>query len=428
MALLVRVIYNDTVAHSYYPLHDSLAYQTIGLNILKEHCFCWQPNIPTVYRPPLWPAIIAVISLIMGPNDYYARLFLSCVGSGTCVLIYLFAKDLFGLRIGMVAGAFAAVYPELYIYDGWLYTESLYIFLLLAFCYSVYLFQRRPKTSRWIWCGVLLGLLSLTRPNGLLVLGLFLIWVAIMCRTRVLTWRDTVPRSIAISLLALAIIAPWTIRNYNVSHSFVPVATGDGTVLLGAYNDMILTTTPHLGSWINPLLSAPDVTKPYPVSTCLATCEVARESAYEKAAEVWIQGHISSLPYLLTLHFLNMWQPDTHEADLPTDRFPQLASSREVLSMMKTFPILLFLLAALGFWVLLGRWREFLLIYLVIAMTIGECLVFYGSARFRAPIEPLLILLGAGALWWLTRKEKGPLWRIARVVLQKSERNARNTT
>ncbi len=92
LALLVRVVYNNTVAHPYYPLHDSLAYQSIGLNIIKEHCFCQYPHIPTVYRAPLWPGIIAVIALLFGPSDYFARLFLCCIGSGTCVLVYLFAK------------------------------------------------------------------------------------------------------------------------------------------------------------------------------------------------------------------------------------------------------------------------------------------------------------------------------------------------
>src|SRR5215831_14400244 len=94
LALLVRVIYNDTVAHNYYPLHDSLFYQTIGLNLLKEHCFCLHSYISTVYRAPLWPFIIAGISVIFGPGNYFARLFLSVIGSGTCVLVYLFARDL----------------------------------------------------------------------------------------------------------------------------------------------------------------------------------------------------------------------------------------------------------------------------------------------------------------------------------------------
>src|SRR5216683_3326813 len=182
LALLVRVIYNNTVAHNYYPLHDSLFYQTIGLNVIKEHCFCLHPYISTAYRPPLWPFIIAGLSLIFGPSDYFARLFLSLIGSGTCVLVYLFARDLFNRRIGIIAGVAAAIYPELYIYDGWLYTESLYIFLLFAVCYTLFRLQQTKERNwrKWIKWGVLLGLLSLTRPNGILVIGLFIAWALIM--------------------------------------------------------------------------------------------------------------------------------------------------------------------------------------------------------------------------------------------------------
>jgi 4-amino-4-deoxy-L-arabinose transferase-like glycosyltransferase len=417
LALLVRVIYNDTVAHNYYPLHDSLFYQTIGLNLLKEHCFCLQPHISTVYRAPLWPFIIAGISVIFGPSDYFARLFLSVIGSGTCVLVYLFARDMFGGRIGIVAGIMAAIYPELYIYDGWLYTESLYIFLLFALCYTLYRLQRAPQGKKGIWiaAGVLLGLLSLTRPNGLIVIGVVIIWALIMVWIKILSWRLTARGIIITTVIALALIAPWTVRNYIDSHTFIPVATGDGTVLLGAYNNEILTTPGYLGSWINPLISRPDVAKPFPLFTCTPPCEVARETAYKNAAIQWIESHISVLPHLMALHFLNIWRPDTVEADLPVDRFPYQRSSQIVLAMMKTFPIAIFILAALGLAVTFWRWRDLLFFYFIILLTIGECLVYYGSSRFRAPIEPILILLASGAIWWLTYQEKGTLrWVIKR--------------
>jgi hypothetical protein len=84
--------------------------------------------------------------------------------------------------------------------------------------------------------------------------------------------------------------------------------------------------------------------------------------------------------------------------------------------MMKTFPIPIFILAALGLAVTLWKWRELLFIYSMIVLTIGQALYFYGSARFRAPIEPMLILLAAGALWWLTHREEGTLrWIIASI-------------
>lgn len=53
--------------------------------------------------------------------------------------------------------------------------------------------------------------------------------------------------------------------------------------------------------------------------------------------------------------------------------------------------------------------HEFLIVYSVIALTIVQNLVFYGNMRFRAPIEPLLVLLAGGALWWLTSDQPGML-------------------
>src|SRR5260370_10160714 len=210
LALTVRIIYNNTVAYHYYPLHDSAFYQGIAFQLLNEHCFCLESYVPTVYRPPLWPLTIAGISLIFGPSDYFARLFLSLVGSGTCVLVYLFARDLFGWRIGVLAGIFAAIYPELYIYDGWLYTESLYIFLLFAVCYGLYRLQYAPERNWriWITCGILLGLLSLTRENGIIVIGLFIVWAFIMVWQKFLLWRVCARGRLVTTLITLVLIAP----------------------------------------------------------------------------------------------------------------------------------------------------------------------------------------------------------------------------
>jgi hypothetical protein len=122
------------------------------------------------------------------------------------------------------------------------------------------------------------------------------------------------------------------------------------------------------------------------------------------------------MPQLLDLHFINMWQPYTYEADLPTVRFPHQQSTQFVLSMMKTWPIYLFILATFGLVVTVWRWRELLFIYFMIILTISQNIIYYGSSRLRAPIEPMLILLAAGFIWWLAYKEKGTLrWMIDQI-------------
>ncbi len=410
LALFVRVVYNVTAGRGYTPTYDSHTYQQLALNILHYHCFCQAPGVPMVGREPFWPAVIAVIYDMLSPRNIYVRLFLSVVGSGTCVLVYLFARDLFGRRIALVAGIFAAIYPNLFIYDGWLYSESLYIFLLFAFCYSLYLVQRTAHYRWMIVSGVCLGLLSLTRANGLIVLLLVAIWAIVLWRSGRLAWPVAAKSAAAVVLISLAIVAPWTVRNYVTFHEFIPTATGEeGIVLLGAYNNMVLEPGPFQGIWIRPTLSNPGVANRY------YTSDSQQNQVYTSYAVQWIESHLNDMPYLLGMHFIKMWTPATPEADLAIDQFPTRLSSRIVWAMIDTMSIPLFILAALGLLATWRKWRELLIIYLMIALTVAECLYFYGCSRFRAPIEPMLVLLAAGFLWWVTEKDRGTLrWLLDR--------------
>jgi len=403
LALAVRILYNLTVGRHYVAGYDSQAYEKIAFNIVSEHCFCLNHYSPTVGRAPLWPGIIAAFDILFGPSNLYVRLFLCLVGSGTCALVYLYARKVFNEQIALLAGILASVYPGLFIYDGWLYSESLYTFLLLAFCYTLLLLQRTGKYRWAITSGIMLGLLSLTRPNGLLILGLVFLWGIIFVQKKNLSWKEVVSSIVIICLIALAIVTPWTIRNYQITHRFVPVATGDGFVLLGAYNDMIFDNTPFHGLWIRPSLTHPEIAKHY--LGCQRNCEARQNSDYERYAGQWVLSHMSDMPYLLSLHFLALWTPATPEADLPMNQFPSRYSSQVVVGMIQSMSIPVFILAAFGLIVTWRRkWRQLLFIYLVIGLTIGECLFFYGSSRFRAPIEPMLVILLSGGIWWVMLK------------------------
>jgi 4-amino-4-deoxy-L-arabinose transferase-like glycosyltransferase len=403
VALAVRMTYNLTVASAYTPRFDARSYESIALHILSEHCFCEHPYAPTLDRAPLWPGIIALLYALLGPHSEYVRLFLSLVGTGTCLLIFLFARDLLGPGWAILAGLIAALYPELYIYDGWLYSESLYIFLTLAFSYLLYRLATR-QTPLWLWagCGGIIALLALVRPNGLAALAIFALWGGVVLWQRWLPWRQFLGRALLTVLVTLALIAPWTLRNYAVSGRFVPIATGDGTVLLGAYNDLALVKPGYVGSWINPRVALPQVASRYP-AVCSAPCEVTREDDFKQQAWQWIRSHLGQLPFLLAMHFANTWQPATVEADLPTVRFPHAPGAAAVTLMMRTIPLAIFALALIGLCGTLRDWRRWLVLYLVLVLTLAQCLLFYGSPRLRSPVEPVLILLAVAALHTLQR-------------------------
>lgn len=412
LALVVRIAYNLTVGKGYVASYDSAVYEKIGIHLLSEHCFCLNPMAPIVGRAPLWPAIIAGIYAMLGMQNIFVRLFLCFVGSGTCVLVSRFAGAVFDKRAGMVAGVLAALYPGLFLYDGWLYSESLYTFLLVAFTYTLYLTQQTAKYRWMVTSGVLLGLLSLTRPNGLIVLVLVFLWAIVAIRAKWLAWRAALKSVVIIAALTLTIVAPWTVRNYLVFGSFVPVATGDGIVLLGAYNPLILQDGPFRGIWIRPSLLYPAGTRTY--HHCQTDCEVQQNSDYTHLAGQWVQSHTGEMPYLLSLHLKYMWTPSTPEADLPMNQFPSRFSSQLLMAMIPISSYLIFALAALGLVVTWRKWSSLLFLYLLIALDIAQCLYFYGSSRFRAPIEPLLVVLASGIVWWLTqRRDKADLHRIS---------------
>src|SRR5579872_6166431 len=98
-ALLVRIIYNVTVGKGYIANYDSSTYEKIALHMLNEHCFCLNPMDATVGRAPLWPSVIASIYAVLGHKNIFVRFFLCFIGAGTCVLVSLFSRDIFGRRV-----------------------------------------------------------------------------------------------------------------------------------------------------------------------------------------------------------------------------------------------------------------------------------------------------------------------------------------
>jgi 4-amino-4-deoxy-L-arabinose transferase-like glycosyltransferase len=417
LALLVRVVYNLTAASGYVPVYDAAIYNNLAQSLLVQHCYCYAGLHPTVFRPPLWPFIIAAMYFFTGVHVDYIRFLCSLLGSGTCVFIYFLARDLFGKRIALVTGLVAAVYVGLFLWDGWLYTESLYTFCLTGFTYALYRLQHssipaKPGQGKsrlfsflpgWRWLllsGIFFGLISLTRPNGSSIAGLLCIWAVLVICARLMSWQSAFGSVLVIVLIALAINLPWLYRDYTVTHSIVPVSTL-GQTLDGAYNNSILQPDAHgqAGMWYGP---------PNMVNADFHTYTMANEQDDLRQALTWMRTHLSDMPYVLALHLRNMWTPYIYSHGLPIEEFPGRLSSAIILTLIPSMSIPVFLLAAAG---LLLTWKrkrkDLVMVYLIILLTIAENVIFYGLPRFRAPIEPLLVLFAGGALWWLLEERPG---------------------
>jgi 4-amino-4-deoxy-L-arabinose transferase-like glycosyltransferase len=136
----------------------------------------------------------------------------------------------------MAAMALAAVYPVFVELSAILVVENLLTPLILAAIWAALRARRaRAHPYRWILAsGALLGLATLTHEDAA-VTAFPLAWAA----WSALPDRTTATRLAAPAALlatAVLVVVPWTIRNANVLHTFIPVSDETGITLRGTYN------------------------------------------------------------------------------------------------------------------------------------------------------------------------------------------------
>ncbi len=455
LALAVRVFYNLTIARNYVPLHDAAVYDAIARHLLSEGCFCASPHIPTTYRPPLFPLFLALVYQVGGVNPLNARLALSVIGAGTCVLAALIARDLFGWRAGLLAGLIAVAYPQLFIWDAWLYSESLAVFSFAACCLVALRLARSQRSlrtwgARWRWLagGVLFGLTALVRPNGFYALLAFVGFLALVAvipaltrrfapvattgqplrgqahgegaapaspiatrRTaspaarlvgsfawiapRGLSWRRATLGAALLCIGFAIALAPWVVRNYVVTGgAFVPFTSMDGIVIAGSYNDLVYEQPFFQGQWANPVLVPAYLRAAGPdPKNCDPHCEIARSKQMKQLGEQWALSHVGELPFLVVYRMEALWTPASPVIEDGMPIWPAFAT---------LYPLAVILLGLGGMVFLLARrrWQALVPILFALTVTLGAA-VFYGSPRMRAPMEPMLVAFTAVALVWL---------------------------
>src|SRR5262249_52763767 len=127
---------------------------------------------PSAAHPPLYSTYLAVISWFGGTSALAHRLASCVLGAGGVVLVGMVARRIAGPRAMMLAAVLAAGYPMMWINDGMLTSESVYIPLVAL----VLLFAYRLWESRsWVdaaLLGVTIGLAALTRPEAVLLVAL----------------------------------------------------------------------------------------------------------------------------------------------------------------------------------------------------------------------------------------------------------------
>jgi 4-amino-4-deoxy-L-arabinose transferase-like glycosyltransferase len=368
---------------------DNAFYYQTSVNWLETGVYGYERGVPTVGMPPGQPAFLALLYVAGGRSIGFAKLAQIMVLTAVAVLAFATANACFGKAIGLCAGLLLAVDPAQAYLSSTFLSEPLFIFLMVL---GIYLLVRQCVRPRAVWlvgAGLCFGLAGLTRNQGWLF-AIFLLFGSVVSLGQTIRVRD----ALTVLVVAAAVIAPWTYRNFLVTGAFVPVSVEGGLTLWSGNNPDF--------EWRQPMPMSLPV---YAVPQNLSGEEVDRY--YRQRAVAWILANpdgfvVNGFRKVVTLY---NFDPMSARADV-ADRY----------RLVGLFPYGLLLP-----FILLGLLKHLTdpdvsVILCYILFTTLVSFVFFGDSRIRAPIQPYLYLFGVlgaqqCAQWWTARRQQTLLTR-----------------
>lgn len=351
-------------------VYDEIAWNMAsgkGFSYFKEGKFIRTAQIVG----PLYPILLSLTYRWGGHRPEPMRLLQCLLGVVLCWALYQLGRSLFHPTAGILAAGIGAVYPLMvrYSYFGgpaFLLTENLSLPLLALSTLALIQVSRRPSLFSQTIAGLLLGLTVLTRATMLIFPLALLIWLAAL---RQWPWRKVLFVWIGVTLTMFLTIAPWTWRNFQVFHRFVPISTHGGANFWYSNNPGAKG-----GSHESPL--------PEHLSRQRWTTEADFERLAYRAGWEALKADPGRIPGLFLKKAVVFWMPLADTKDWRMNwAFGWVA-----------------LWAVIGFWVFRREPSRWLPIVVPSLYLTGMAMIFFGDPRYRAPLEPLLIVLASAGL------------------------------
>jgi len=338
---------------------------------------------PTAWRPPGYPAFLATVHTV-APGPTALAVVQAGVGAAVVAVTWAVARVLGPIAALVAAGLVAVDVVQIALASRTL-SEGLFTLLSLGVVALSLGLARDLRTGAVPWgaavaTGALAGAAVLTR--GLFVaypLALAAGLVALGARGGALR-RGALVAAVMLAAYG-AVLLPWTARNARAMGAPVPVATQGGFTLYASW-------FPPGGTGFG-ILPTDAVT-----AGAVGLSEVEQNAYFTERAIDGVLADPGRVPRLLALKLLYFFVPLDWEV-LPR---PGVVNPSYLFVLVWTALALGLARGRLG---LVEHWPLWLPIFYSVAMA----LVFYGSPRIRAPVEPLLAAAAAVGLveWARTR-------------------------
>ena len=337
----------------------------------------WLGGAKRMHWEPLYPYMMGAIYAVAGVDQRNVFIFQIILSAATCALIYYIAWALAGPVAGGFAAALAALDGTLFWSDIHLLRTTLTIFLAVLLPASWVAVTRRPSTGRWLIAGIVSGAGFLAQSYFLVASLLFLGWYAVK------EWRLG-QRPVAAVVLFLA----------GLAISYLPVAARN--LAVGLHPANLMTSR----SYFFVIANAPDLEpfQPFNLHTPWVG-EIMAQTGGKPLPLVLatIRAHGGYIDYAVFLlgKLAAMLVPFP-----PNDNGMEYSYFHLHSAALKLAPVnfgLVLPLAIMGM-VLLARRREAYPLFIMAAAMAPLNILFFTMARYRIPLEAVLIPLAGVAL------------------------------
>ena len=348
-------------------------------------------------KAPLWPFVLSVLFRVVGSGLLVPHLLGCLLGAFAVYLVFRLCVELLEDRfVALIAASLLAVYPSLIVYSDILQSEAMYIvFVLIAF-----LFLERTRSKPTMLNAALLGVFAagatLTRAVFFGFFIFLLLFGAWMFREKYQRYGTKLLMSAGVWVILLA---PWTIRNYNVHSTFVPISSWGGmSLLLGnnPYSTGTWSTKPGFEEWF--------ATKAKENGIDLAhSTEIQRSALGRKVALEFITSEPVDAAKLALKKFYIHWIYPISNSD----------SNTRLQAICVAGDVLLYMLGGIGLIVIGEKRRSFLPIFAAIVFFTALQVIMHCEARYRLPIMPFVAMLSAiGASVLIDTRRLKEFWQI----------------
>ncbi len=364
----------------------------IGAAIASGHGFSnpfVAPTEPTAWEPPLYPYLIAGVFRIFGIYSRASALVLLSINSFfsalTCIPIFLIARRIFSEKVAVGSAWTWALLPYVMFWcTRWVWETSLSALLLAVIFWLALSMEDRDGLKPWLWFGLLWGVAALNSATLLSFLPTSGLWA---WYRRAKRGKASLAGVLLASVVFMACIAPWTVRNYQTFGKFIFIRDNFGVELrLGNGRGAD-------GTWMQHLHPTQDL---YGMRQYTAMGELAYIEMRKRQAVDYIKADYGRFAVLCLKRFIYYWNGT-----------PKVS---QIWWLMELRNSLFLASSVLMFWGLgralrrdiPGAWLLFWLILLYPAIYY----VVFPTQRYRHPIEPEIMILGVYLLNEAGRKSR----------------------